>query len=144
MHVALVHEQDVRYKCDLCDKGFPYASMLERHKAFHTSVSFSSCMPHALSLLLLSLILSISLIEIKIFFPRTISTKEIHRYRVDWIQSSFNTTKRGIWVPFLWLLLQVFKFLFIATSFERCKSRWRCAIIQVAEKSPRSSLNCTY
>lgn len=42
MHVALVHEQDVRYKCDLCDKGFPYASMLERHRAFHTSKSKSS------------------------------------------------------------------------------------------------------
>lgn len=39
MHVALVHEQDIRYKCDLCEKGFPYRSMLERHKAFHTPVS---------------------------------------------------------------------------------------------------------
>lgn len=38
MHVALVHEQDIRYKCDLCDKGFPYKSMLERHKGSHTPV----------------------------------------------------------------------------------------------------------
>ena len=38
-HVALVHEQDIRFKCDICDKGFPYKSMLERHKASHTPVS---------------------------------------------------------------------------------------------------------
>ncbi|KAG2199439.1 hypothetical protein INT47_011551 [Mucor saturninus] len=35
-HVALVHEQDIRYKCDVCSKGFPYMSMLERHKGSHT------------------------------------------------------------------------------------------------------------
>ncbi|CAO3633250.1 unnamed protein product [Mucor hiemalis] len=40
-HVALVHEQDIRYKCDLCEKGFPYESMLERHKAFHIPKSNS-------------------------------------------------------------------------------------------------------
>lgn len=39
MHVALVHEQDVRYKCEFCEKGFPYKSMLERHKGSHTPVS---------------------------------------------------------------------------------------------------------
>lgn len=38
-HVALVHEQDTRFKCDLCEKGFPYRSMLERHKGSHTPVS---------------------------------------------------------------------------------------------------------
>lgn len=35
-HVALVHEQDTRFKCDVCNKGFPYKSMLERHKGSHT------------------------------------------------------------------------------------------------------------
>jgi transposase-like protein len=39
MHVALVHEQDIRYKCELCEKGFPYKSMLERHKESHKPVS---------------------------------------------------------------------------------------------------------
>ncbi|KAI8987728.1 hypothetical protein BDF20DRAFT_286254 [Mycotypha africana] len=35
-HVALVHEQDIRYKCDVCEKGFPYKSQLERHMESHT------------------------------------------------------------------------------------------------------------
>ncbi|EPB84913.1 hypothetical protein HMPREF1544_08348 [Mucor circinelloides 1006PhL] len=38
-HVALVHEQDTRFKCDICNKGFPYKSILERHKASHTPKS---------------------------------------------------------------------------------------------------------
>ncbi|OBZ81879.1 Transcription factor IIIA [Choanephora cucurbitarum] len=39
MHIALVHEQDTRYKCEICQKGFPYQSMLERHKGSHTPKS---------------------------------------------------------------------------------------------------------
>ncbi|PHZ11645.1 uncharacterized protein RHIMIDRAFT_238308 [Rhizopus microsporus ATCC 52813] len=36
IHVALVHEQDVRFKCDICAKGFPYQSMLQKHLLSHT------------------------------------------------------------------------------------------------------------
>lgn len=44
-HVALVHEQDTRFKCDMCNKGFPYKSMLERHKGSHTPVSVNVSKP---------------------------------------------------------------------------------------------------
>ncbi|KAI7907554.1 uncharacterized protein BX663DRAFT_491277 [Cokeromyces recurvatus] len=34
-HLAFVHEQYVKYKCDSCGKGFPYKSVYERHKKSH-------------------------------------------------------------------------------------------------------------
>ncbi|CAO3700567.1 unnamed protein product [Rhizopus stolonifer] len=34
-HVALVHKQGTQHKCDICDKGFPYKSVLKRHKLSH-------------------------------------------------------------------------------------------------------------
>ncbi|GAA5817068.1 hypothetical protein MFLAVUS_010605 [Mucor flavus] len=42
MHVALVHEQDTRFKCEICNKGFPYKSILDRHKESHTPKSKSA------------------------------------------------------------------------------------------------------
>ncbi|KAI9257639.1 hypothetical protein BY458DRAFT_518794 [Sporodiniella umbellata] len=35
-HVATVHQQGVQYRCDDCDRGFPYRSMLEKHKRSHS------------------------------------------------------------------------------------------------------------
>lgn len=49
MHMTLVHEQDIRFKCEICSKGFPYKSMLERHKGSHTPVSINSLIKRILT-----------------------------------------------------------------------------------------------